>query len=671
MRIFDVVQRTSVCPLDCPDTCSLNVIVEDGRVTKLDGSHANPVTAGYICGKVRHFPELVYGDERVRYPAVRRGPKGSGQFRRVTWDEALQTVVERLQSIRAQHGGEAILPLSYGGSNGWLTHNAIDLRLFYRLGASRLARTLCAAATTAASTGLYGKMPGVAYEDYPSARLIVVWGCNPAVSGIHLVPFVRQAQQAGAKLVVVDPRATPLARQADLHLALRPGTDLPVALAVIRQLFENGQADLTFLRNHARNWELLRERAALWTIDRAAEVADVPLADLEDFAKLYASISPSVVRCGWGPERSRNAGSAIAAILALPAVAGRFGVRGGGFTMSNSAAWDVDPAAAVCETLPNTRVINMNRVGEALAASFVPPIRGLFVYNCNPLATLPAQNKVRAGFERDDLFTVVHEQVMTDTARYADVLLPATTFLEHHEVKRGYGATLAIWSKPSIEPVGEARPNYWLFAELCRRMDVARPGEPETPAEIMRAIVATSSEAERITSELESTGQSSPPCGSRPVQFVDVFPGAADRKIDLVPASLDAESPRGLYGYLADPATHAFPLALISPSTSDAISSTLYQRVQRQVPLEMHSRDAAKRGVADGDLVKVFNGYGQVQCTAHVNNEVREGVVVLPKGLWAKHTANGQTANALSPDTLTDLGGGACFNDARVEVCRA
>jgi anaerobic selenocysteine-containing dehydrogenase len=671
MATLDVVQRVSACPLDCPDACSLDVTVESGRVTQLDGSHANPVTAGYICGKVRHFPELVYGDERVRYPAIRSGPKGSGQFRRVSWDEALTTIVERLQSIRREHGGEAILPLSYGGSNGWLTHGTVDLRLFYRLGASRLARTLCAAATTAAATGLYGKFPGVAYEDYPAARLIVVWGCNPAASGIHLVPFIRRAQQAGAKLVVVDPRATPLARQADLHLALRPGTDLVVALAVIRQLFETGRADLAFLREHAIHWESLRDRAAEWTIARAADLSGVPAKTLDQFCELYAASSPAVVRCGWGAERSRNGGSAIAAVLALPAVAGKFGVRGGGFTMSNSAAWDVDPTVAIAEPPPKTRLINMNRVGETLAAHFMPPIMGLFVYNCNPLATLPAQNTVRAGFARDDLFTVVHEQVMTDTARYADVLLPATTFLEHDEVKRGYGAPLAQWSRPAIEPVGEARPNYWLFAELCRRMDLDRPGDPVTPDQIMRTIVGTSRDATRIAKELVANGQSWPPSGSRPVQFVDVFPGTADAKIDLVPKALDAEAPRGLYGYQADLATREFPLALISPSTSDAISSTMYQRVQKQVPLEIHPRDAAARGVVEGDALRVYNAMGEIRCTAHLNDEVREGVVVLPKGLWSKHTANGQTANALSPDTLTDLGGGACFNDARVEVRRA
>ncbi len=302
MSTQNVETRKSVCPLDCPDTCSLDVKVAGGRVVELDGNHDNPLTAGFICGKVRHFPELVYGSDRLLHPAVRSGPKGSGQFRRVTWDEALAVVVERLQSIHRAHGGEAILPLSYGGSNGWLTHGSVDLRLFHRLGASRLARTVCAMATGAAATGLYGRMPGVAYEDYPLARLIVVWGCNPAVSGIHLMPYLHRAQQSGAKLVVVDPRRTTLARQADLHLAARPGTDLPVALAVINGLFSAGRADLDFLRQHARGWEALRQRAAAWSFERAAGAAGVSAGDLEQFTTLYAQANPAVVRCGWGLE---------------------------------------------------------------------------------------------------------------------------------------------------------------------------------------------------------------------------------------------------------------------------------------------------------------------------------------------------------------------------------
>jgi anaerobic selenocysteine-containing dehydrogenase len=545
------------------------------------------------------------------------------------------------------------------------------LRLFHRLGASRISRSVCAAAAGAALTGLYGKMGGVAYQDYPDARLIVIWGCNPAVTGIHLVPFVRQARQAGAKLVVVDPRRTPLARQADLHLQLRPGTDLPVALAVIQGLFATGRADLDFLRANTRGWEALRQRAAAWTFARAAEVSGVSAADLELFTNLYATTQPALIRCGWGIERSRNGGSGIAAVLALPAVAGKFGVRGGGFTMSNSPAWDVDATAAARAPAPSTRLINMNLVGQTLAPEFSPGIYALFVYNCNPLSTLPAQNKVRAGLEREDLFTVVHEQVLTDTARYADVLLPATTFLEHTEARRGYGAMLAQLALPVIEPVGEAKPNYWLFGELCSRLGLSRPDDPQSPSELLQAIVGTSREGARIAAELADTRRATPPGGGRPVPFVDVFPGTPDGKIDLCPAHLDAEAPHGLYGYAPDPATDLYPLALISPSTSDAISSTLYQRVAGQVPVELHPADALLRGIADGEEVRMYNGDGEVRCTARLNDDLRPGVVALPKGLWDRHTHNGQTSNALAPDSLADLGGGACFYDARVQVVRA
>jgi len=660
----------SACPLDCPDSCSLDVTVRDGRVESLDGNHVNPITNGYICGKVRHFPELMYGADRVLYPAVRSGPKGSGQFCRVSWDEALERIASRLAEVRDQFGGEAILPYCYGGSNGWLTQNGLDARFFYRLGASRLARTLCAMPASTAATGLYGKMPGVAFEDYPSARLIILWGVNPAVTGIHLAPFLRQAQANGAKLVVVDPRRTPFARQADLHLPLRPGSDLPVALAMIRWLFDSGRADLSFLAAQCRNWERLRDRSQEWTLERAAEVAGIEAEQIAALAGLYADTQPAVIRCGWGIERNVNGGSAIAAVLALPAVAGKFGVRGGGYTLSQGAAWDVDALAGAAAPVPATRIINMNLLGETLRPEFQPPVRALFVYNCNPIATVPEQNKVREGLLREDLFTVVHEQVMTDTALYADILLPATTFLEHAEARRSYGAMIAQFTQPVVEPAGEARANHWLFGTLCRRMGLSQPGDPETEEEVVQAIVATSASAAKLSESFAETGRADPPCGTRPVQFVDVFPGTADRRIDLCPEALDRETSKGLYAYLPVTAFARFPLTLISPSTSKAISSTLYQLVRDTVPVEICPDDARDRGIADGDAVRIFNDSGEVLCTAKLNGDLRPGVAALPKGLWGRHTHNGQTANALAPDTLSDLGAGACFNDARVQIER-
>jgi anaerobic selenocysteine-containing dehydrogenase len=662
---------TSACPLDCPDSCSLDVTIRDGRVEELDGNHLNPLTAGYICGKVRHFPDLMYGPDRVLFPAVRSGPKGAGEFRRVSWDEALELVASRLAQIRDESGAEAILPYCYGGSNGWLTQNGLDARFFHRLGASRLARTLCAMPASTAVAGLYGRMPGVAFEDYPSAQLIVLWGVNPAVTGIHLAPLLKQAQANGAKLVVVDPRRTLFARQADLHLAVKPGADLPVALAIIRWLFDSGRADLKFLTAHARNWEQLRERSQEWTLERAADVAGISSDEIVALAELYADSYPAVVRCGWGIERNVNGGSAIAAVLALPAVAGKFGVAGGGYTLSQGAAWDVDAMAGAAAPAPPTRIINMNLLGETLRPEFQPPVRALFVYNCNPLSTVPEQNKIREGLLREDLFTVVHEQVKTDTALYADVLLPATTFLEHAEARRSYGAMIAQFTQPVVEPAGEARSNHWLFGELCRRFGLAQPGDPETEKELVDAIVATSASAGPLAKSFAATGRAIPPCGTRPLPFVDVFPGTPDRRVDLCPEALDRETSKGLYTYIPVETPEQFPLTLISPSTSKAISSTLYQLVRDTVPIEIHPDDAGLRGIVDGAAVRMFNNSGEVLCTARLNADLRPGVASLPKGLWARHTRNGQTANALTPDTLSDLGAGACFNDARVQIERA
>ncbi len=661
----------SACPLDCPDACSLEVTVENGRVTKLDGaSDCNPVTQGYICAKVRKFSEQLYGKERIRQPMLRVGEKGEGVFEPLSWQQAITLAAKRLVETRDHFGGEAILPYSYGGSNGYLSQDTTDALLFHRLGASRLARTVCAAATGRAAMGLYGKMEGVAYSDYPAARLVVVWGANPASSGIHLVPPIQAACDAGAKLVVVDPRATPIAKQAHLHLALRPGTDLVVALALIRELFATGRADRDFLAQHTTRSDELERRAAPWTLDRAAAVAEVPAADLARFVELYASTSPAVVRCGWGLERNRNGGSAVAAVLALPAVAGKFGVRGGGYTLSNSAAWKMDARSISGPDAP-TRIINMNRLGAALTSSTGRPIHLLFVYNSNALMTTPNQALVRRGLEREDLFTIVFDQVLTDTARYADLVLPATTFLEHRELARGYGAYVLQSIAPIIDPVGEARSNYSVFAELAVRTGVAEADEIPDEETAIAQILDSSGRGPELRAAIAAHGFARPEAGDHPVQFVDVFPKTDDRKVHLVPVALDAEAHEGLYTYQEDPGSANAPLALVSPASNRTISSTLGQLRKGPVPLEMHPTDAAARGLSNGQRVKVANGYGEVICSLHLSPDLRPGVVELPKGLWAHNTENGATACALAPDTFTDLGEGACFNDARVEVSPA
>jgi anaerobic selenocysteine-containing dehydrogenase len=659
---------STACPLDCPDSCSLDVTVQDGKITTIDGSHANRITSGYICAKVRRFGERLYGPDRLLYPAVRKGPKGLASYARVSWDEALAMIASRIRQARDTWGGESILPCSYGGSNGLLTQDTSDATLFRRLGSSRLARTLCAAPTGAANMGIYGKMASVTYEDYLEAQLIIVWGANPSASGIHLVPYIREAQRRGAKLIVVDPRTTPLARQADLHLPVRPGTDLPVALSIHRYLFEEGHADEAFLTTHTRGADRLRDKARSWTFDRAAAEAGISVDALRRAAEWYATASPALIRCGWGSERNRNGGSASAAILALPAVAGKFGVRGGGYTMSNSASWGITRDWIGAHE-PATRLINMNRIGQALMEVDNPPVKVLFIYNTNIAVTAPHQRKVLEGLEREDLFTVVFEQVMTDTARYADVLLPATTFLEAYDLARGYGPISLRLGKPVVEAVGEARSNAEVFGELSARLELQADDDPKGELEEMLDVLGRLPQS--IAQDLRDHGFASPPFDGRPIQFKDVWPLTPDRKANLFPDHLDAEAPAGLYGYQPDPATPQFPLALISPASERSVTSTLAELPRPEIRLLMNPEDANARGLREGDGVRVFNKLGEVRCNVAVGAWIRPGTVVLPKGLWRKHTANGYTANALAPDTLTDLGGGACFNDARVQVEKA
>jgi anaerobic selenocysteine-containing dehydrogenase len=661
----------SACPLDCPDLCGLEVHVEEGRVVEVDGDRRGPITDGFICGKVRKIADHMYGSDRVLHPMIRAGAKGSGQWRRASWDEALELVAGRIREIKQRAGGSAILPFHYGGSNGWLTEGALATRFFRRLRASNLDRTFCAAATNAATRGLYGNIPGVALEDYEHAKLIVLWGVNPSATGIHLVPVIERAREAGAKLVVIDPRRTPLARRADLHLPIRPGTDLPVALAVIHALFERGHADRAFLAAHATEVDELARRASAWSLEAAAREARIDSAQLERFVELYVATAPAVIRAGWGLERNRNGGSAVAAVLALPAVAGKLGVRGGGYTMSNGdARWTASAEAAIGEEPTIVRHVNMSDLARALAELSDPRIECVFVYNANPAATAPDQRAVIEQLAREDIFVVVHEQVWTDTAQLADVVLPATTFLEHRDVRRGYG-TMRMFDSPAVAaPVGESRSNNQLFGALLERFQLVRPGDAMTDDELVARTFDKAEHGRELRAQLAECAVAEPPDGPRLVPFVEVFPDTPDRKIHLVPAALDRDATGGLYIYKPDPETSEFPLALISPALATQISSTFGQLRTAPATLELAPTDAAARGIASGDRVRVWNRGGEIRCVAHVSSDVRIGVCVLPKGLWRKHSRNGYTANALVPASFADLAGQAAYNDARVQVER-
>jgi len=656
----------SVCPLDCPDTCSLSVTIDGGRIAAVDGSRRNPLTEGFICAKVRRYAERVYSPLRLRYPQRRVGAKGEGRFERISWDDALGIIAERFTRIVASDGGEAILPYHYGGSNGVFGEGALDARFFHRLGASELLRTLCAAPTGTTARAMYGTMGGVPPQDYRHARAILLWGVNPPATNIHLVPHLRAAQRAGAFLAVIDPRRTALARGAALHLAPRPGTDVVLARAMIDELVRRGLAAGDFLAAHAGGVDGLLRAAAAWPLERAARECDVPARDIAALVDAYAAASPAVVRCGWGVERNRNGGQAVRAILALPAVAGKFGVRGGGYTMSLGRTFPINGAALARPDLARRRVrqINMVQLGRALTEPQAPPVRALFVYNANPVAMTPDQNRVLAGLAREDLFTVVHDQVLTDTARFADVLLPACTVFEQPELHKAYGHYLLQYSEPVIDPVGESLSNPALFARLARAMGFDEPELQATEAELLTAALDGShlrfGEADAEAVRRQRAVPLHFGSGTELVQFGTDFPTTASGRAELSPPECDGATYRAPGGN--------FPLLLLSPASERTINSIFGEFNLPHPRLAMHPDDAAARGVADGDAARVFNELGEVHVPVRLTRDLRPGVVSLPKGLWRSSTLNGSTATALVPDHLTDIGGGACFNDARVEV---
>jgi anaerobic selenocysteine-containing dehydrogenase len=656
----------TTCVMDCPDTCALEVVVSDDKIQRIGGAKGHPATNGFICDKVSRYDRRVYHEDRLLYPMRRTGPKGAGAFVRISWDEALAEITDRFRQIIGQWGGEAILPYHYGGSNGLLSDGFVDDFYFAKLGASRLARTLCAAPATEVAMGMYGKMPGVAFEDYQFAKFILIWGANPKASNIHLVPFLRQAKKNGAFIAVVDPVKNFSSPDVDLHLPVFPGADLPVALAMIRLWQKAGQLDVGFLREHADGLESLLKQAEAWPVERAAAEARVSPQDIQSLAEMYAASTPAVIRVGWGIERNRNGGQALAAIMAMPALLGKFGVRGGGYTLSNSGAAKLDTMKVFGDSTWSTRIINMTQLGEVLSGDLHPPIKGLFVYNCNPAVTVPDQNSVLRGLSREDLFTVVFEQVMTDTTKYADLLLPAATFLEHQDIKRSYGTYWVGGVQPAIAPMGEVRSNVEVFAALGRAMgwhDEPFFWDADTVMQkVAEALTLHNRPADASVLRAGKTQLYDFP-GSTPIQFKTAFPQTPDGKIHLTPPVL-GQSP-----FHYQPVNgNGFPLALISPATSKMITSTLGEFNFAELRLTLHPRDAAVRNIADGDTVRVFNALGEVICPARINDRVREGVVMMPKGAWRKSSMSGLTSTALCPSHVNEVAGGACYNDARVEV---
>lgn len=640
----------SVCPLDCPDRCALDVTVDAGRVVRIDGSDRLELTDGFICAKVRGFQKRVYSPRRILHPMRRTGPRGSGRFERFSWDAAVRLIADRFADLARSPGPEAILPFHYDGSNGLVTSGAMDARLWHRLGTSRLARTFCAANTGAAWSAVFGDLPGSDPLDVVESDAVVLWGVNPSVSGIHLVPLVREARKKGAFLAVVDPVRTPLAREADLHLPLLPGTDVAVALAMIRAAHEGDVVDRAFLAAQSRGWEELL--AACPTPEEAAALSGVSAEAIRALPRAMGKAP--FFRVGWGLERNRNGTDAVRAVLSLRAALGRFGPRGSGVALSTSGGYGLDrtPAEAPHLRTRPARTINMTELGRVLEEANDPPIGALFVYNCNPVATAPNQARVVRALSRESLFVAVHEQVWTDTCDFADVVLPATTFLEHKELSRSYGGYALQWSEPVVAPEGEARPNHAVFAAIARAMGFDEPEFRADEEAVARAVVK---ELDRLKEELVRPVR-------RPIPFSDAFPSRG---------YVDFAAPPGPPRYRPPVADAELPLILISPASDKAVTSQLFELArEKSATVALGPAEAAIRSLRAGDAVRVRNSFGEVRATLAVSDAMPPGVASMPKGLWRHSTLNGWTANALAPDHLDAIGGGACYNDARVEIER-
>jgi anaerobic selenocysteine-containing dehydrogenase len=591
---------------------------------------------------------------------IRVGAKGSrAAFEPISWDDALDTLASRWRRIIEEDGPQAILPYWYGGSNGWLTGGGMDQRLWNRMGATRIDRTLCAANTKAGCAAVYGDLPSADLLDVEHAELVVLWGVNPSASGIHLVPRIRDLQRRGGRLIVVDPRETPLAAHADLHLRPLPGTDVAVAMAIAHVAFRDGLADRGFLARNAADAPQYEEAVARWTPAAAGRLADVPAGDIERFARMYAEHGPAFLRCGWGVERNRNGTDGVRAIVSLPAVFGKFGVRGGGWSLATSSAYGIESSR--WQTPPGSppagRTVNMVELARVLEETADPPIRSVYVYDCNPVATVPDQRRVAAALSRPEVFVVVHEQVWTDTCDVADLVLPATTFLEHEELVKSYAGYVVQWSEAVVAPVGEARSNHAVCREIASRLGFGdEPALRVAPRELAQEIASQLPAGARET--LASSRIYELP---RPIQFGDRWPS---RKVELV-------GPLGPPAWREPLVDADKPLILVSPATPRAISSTGYETLPPGTAvLELSPGDAARFGIAQGDRVRVWNSVGSIEVHAGVSQRVRPGVAVLPKGLWRSATLDGWTATSLAPAHVDPIGGGACFNDARVAVER-
>ena len=678
------------CPHDCPDTCAWSVRVEDGTAVELIPDPDHPFTAGGLCAKVnRYIEDRTYNPDRLLYPLKRTGPKGSGSYERVSWDEALQGIATKLKDVIEGFGPEAVLPYSYMGTQGMVQGMAMGSRFFARLGASHLERTVCGDNGQAGYIGTIGIDAGVDPESIEHSRFIILWGTNTVVTNLHLWPFIQRARRAGAHIVVIDPVRTRTAQAADQHIQPMPGTDAALALGMMRVIVDEQLYDPDYVATHTVGFEQLRERLADFPLDRVARITRVPEEVIGDLARRYATTRPATIRSLVGMDHRANGALTFRTIACLPSLTGAWRDRGGGLIgmvgrhMRNAlpmARLDMPELEA-----PGKRSINMMQLGQALTdSSLKPPVKALVVYNSNPATIASNQNLVLEGLAREDLFTVVLEHFMTDTARYADYVLPATTQLEHLDLMYSWGTMYLSLNQPAIEPVGEALPNSEIFRRLARALDLDYPELQQSDEEIIRDVLDSDHEwVKGVTFEsLQRTGwtKMSIPEDWRPYAEGS-FPTASG-KSELYSETLRARGFDPLPGY--EPAAESpegdpdlasrYPLALMAGKTSLHFLNSSYSGVARHLkaekePLaEIHPDDAAPRRIADGDMVRVFNDRGEVILRARVKDKVRSGVVSMPFGWWASKTPSGRSANVLTKDGVADWGRGSDFLDTLVEV---
>jgi anaerobic selenocysteine-containing dehydrogenase len=674
-----------VCPHDCPDTCVMTVDVENGRAVGIGGDPDHRFTQGFLCAKVNQYLDRVYSPDRLLYPLRRVGAKGAGRFERISWDEALDAVAEGFRRVIASDGPQSILPYSYAGNMGLLSYGSMDRRFFGALGASLLDRTICASAGTAGLRATVGRSIGFDPEMVVEARLVVAWGANIVSSNVHFWPFVEEARRRGARLVTIDPYRSRTAEKSDQHIAPYPGTDGALALSMLHVIFRDGLEDGDYLERYALGARELAERVSSWTPARASVVTGVPADVIEAFAREYATTQPSAIRANYGLNRHAGAGMAVRTIACLPAVTGAWRHVGGGLLLSASGTFPVDTAALERPDLvpPGTRTINMSTLGEALDPALDPPVKALYVYNSNPAAVAPDQGAVHAGLRREDLFVVVHDLFQTDTVDFADIVLPATTTLEHYDLHKAYGHLYLSLSRPAIAPVGESRPNTEVFRLLAARMGLDHPALRETDEQMARqALLWKHPHLSGIDFErLEREGSVRLAVPERFAPFAEggfptpsgkcelLAPGLAAQGLDVLP---DYVPPRE--GPTSNPAQAArYPLAFISPPAHHFLNSTfsaqpVFVRRESEPFLTIHPQDAAARGISDGQAVVTFNDRGSFQAKARVSDAARPGVVVGLSIWWAKMCPGGRNANAVTSQRLTDMGGGATFYDVLVDV---